>query len=328
MAATSSAFTYTGSWGREKASPSADVRVRGAEWLLLIYFAFLAGIAPFFPARPYLGLQPLLLTIVVSAVVFAVAWMEPRTPGRTVSWFRDWFPIALLFAAFRELDCFAPGHYTMRFEATWLTWDHALLHDAHLQNLIEATGWFLPGVFELSYLLVYGVGAFSVAALWLSGRRERVNNFYLVYLSGALLAYALIPWFPSLPPRFVAPLADLPHIVTPMRQLNLWILNQGTIRSGVFPSAHVSSAFAAAFGLLLVLPEWRRFGWFAFWFAVIVSIATVYGRYHYAADAVAGLFVSLLALGGIAALKHMDYSLLVVPIVRDVSRLDSLPSRK
>jgi membrane-associated phospholipid phosphatase len=99
----------------------------------------------------------------------------------------------------------------------------------------------------------------------------------------------------------------LPHLVTPLRHLNLWILERGTVHAGVFPSAHVSSAFSAAFGLLLVLPERRRIGWIGFWFAVIVSVATVYGRYHYAVDAAAGLVTSLVALAGIAALKRMDY---------------------
>ncbi len=124
----------------------------------------------------------------------------------------------------------------------------------------------------------------------------------------------LCPALPALPcfacfapPRYVAPLEDLPNVVTPLRQFNLWVLDQGTVHSGVFPSAPVSSAFSAAFGLLLVLPERRRIGWVGFWFAVTVSVATVYGRYHYAADAAAGLVTTLLALAGIAALKNIDY---------------------
>jgi membrane-associated phospholipid phosphatase len=312
MESTASVFTYTGALRAQNQAANA-IRVRGAEWLALIYFAFLAGIAPFFPARPHLGLKPLIVILLMMPLVILVAWLEPRIQGRSMSWFRDWFPIALLLVGFRELDWFTPAQYPMRFESAWLRWDHALLHRSHLQQGIEALGPVLPGLLEFSYFLVYGVGAFSVAALWLTGNRSRVNNFYLVYVSGTLLAYALIPWYPSLPPRYLAPLADLPNLVTPFRQLNLWILDQGTVHAGVFPSAHVSSAFSAAFGLLLVLPERRRFGWIGFGFAVIVSVATVYGRYHYAADAVAGLLISLVALAGISALKRMDYSFLAEP---------------
>jgi membrane-associated phospholipid phosphatase len=43
------------------------------------------------------------------------------------------------------------------------------------------------------------------------------------------------------------------------------------------------------------MPKGRRDGWFLLVFAVSVAVATVYGRYHYAVDALAGLGISLLA---------------------------------
>jgi membrane-associated phospholipid phosphatase len=87
----------------------------------------------------------------------------------------------------------------------------------------------------------------------------------------------------------------MPNVMTPLRQLNLWIVNGYGIHSSVFPSAHVSSAFSAAWALLLALPSKKRFGWGMLIYAVSVSIATVYGRYHYAADVIAGFGVSLIA---------------------------------
>lgn len=280
--------------------------VRGSEWLLVLYFAFMASIAPWFHSRPSLGVKPLFQALVVFAIIGVVAWLEPRIPGYAISWFRDWLPIGLLLVAFRELDWFTPANYPRRFEPGWLAWDHLLLSQQHLRSAIESAGLLLSGYLELCYLLVYFVGLFGVLALWLTDHRERVNNFLLIYLSGTLLTYAFIPFFPSLPPRFFAPQMDIPQVTTVFRDLNLWVLSRGTIHAGVFPSAHVASAFAAAWGLMLTLPERRRFGWGMLVFAVSVSIATVYGRYHYAADAVAGFVVSLLALAGIAAFMRMD----------------------
>jgi membrane-associated phospholipid phosphatase len=62
----------------------------------------------------------------------------------------------------------------------------------------------------------------------------------------------------------------------------------------------VSGAFAAAFALKRVLRErpWVYRGVFVY--ATLVAVATVYGRYHYAADAVAGVMVGTLA-GAIGA---------------------------
>lgn len=290
----------------DSAQAASVPTVRGSEWLLVLYFAFMAAIAPWFQARPSLGAKPLFQALVVFAILGLAAWLEPRIPGYTISWLRDWLPIGLLLVAFRELDWFTPANYPGHFEPGWLAWDHLLLSEQHLRTAIESQGPVLPGYLELCYFLVYGVGVFGVAALWLNDHRERVNNFLLIYLSGTLLTYALIPWFPSLPPRFFAPQMDVPHVTTVFRDLNLWLLGLGTIHAGVFPSAHVASAFSAAWGLLLTLPERRRFGWGMLAFAVSVSFATVYGRYHYAVDAVAGFAMSLVAMGAVTALMRMN----------------------
>ena len=51
----------------------------------------------------------------------------------------------------------------------------------------------------------------------------------------------------------------------------------------------------AAFGMLLAFPERKRFGWGLLVYGVSVSIATIYGRYHYAADVLAGIEIGLVA---------------------------------
>jgi membrane-associated phospholipid phosphatase len=116
-----------------------------------------------------------------------------------------------------------------------------------------------------------------------------------MYLAGTLLAYALFPYFPSDPPRTLFGGSDMPNIVTPLRQFNLWIVSGYGIHSSVFPSAHVSSAFSAGWALLWLVPHRKGFGWGMLAYAGSVAVATVYGRYHYAVDALAGFGVSAIA---------------------------------
>jgi membrane-associated phospholipid phosphatase len=175
-------------------------------------------------------------------------------------------------------------------------WDRVLLHQRGLQAAIESTGTLLPSLLEICYGVVYAAGPVALAALYFRRKRERADRFLSIYLIGTLLAYALFPYFPSEPPRTAFAGADLPRVLTVFRRFNLWVLGGYGIHSSVFPSAHVSSAFAAAWGLLLTLPERQRIGWAMCAYAVLVAVATVYGRYHYAVDAVAGCGVSLVAL--------------------------------
>jgi membrane-associated phospholipid phosphatase len=65
------------------------------------------------------------------------------------------------------------------------------------------------------------------------------------------------------------------------------------IHTSVFPSAHVSGAYAGAFGMIILLPERKWIGRWLTVLATLIATATVYGRYHYAVDAVAGLVVAI-----------------------------------
>jgi len=267
-------------------------RLRSSEWLLLAYFAYVALISPFF----FSHWKPWVVAIAVAALLLGLA--------RSKSWFRDLAPLLLMLIAFREMDWFTPAIRDRRLEQSWIVWDRMLLDGHGLRAIIESAGLLLPVFFELCYLLVYAVGFVAVWALLAHGRRNRLNAFWLIYLAGALGAYALFPYFPSEPPRIVFAAADLPNIVTILRRFNLWILGNFSIHSSVFPSAHVSSALSAAWGLLETLPERRWIGLAMAAYGVCVAIATVYGRYHYAVDVIAGAGISLL---GPAAAKCLSY---------------------
>ena len=257
--------------------------MRPAEWLLIAYFSYVAVAAAWF-FNPW---KAWALAAVVASVVWALS--------RSQSLARDLAPIGFTLIAYREMNWFTPATYDHHLENVWIGWDRWLLDQWHLRASLESAGALIPFFLELCYLLVYSVGAVSVGSLFWNRRRDAVSRFWLAYLAGTLGAYALFPYFPSEPPRTAFAAADLPNIVTVMRRVNLWIVGGYGIHSSVFPSAHVSSAFSAAWGLMVTLRERRWIGWLMALYAFLVAVATVYGRYHYAVDAVAGLAVSLLA---------------------------------
>ena len=270
--------------------------LRSSEWFLAVYFTYVALLAPWFPLRRDLAPLPGLLAVGALLLLNLLAYAEVHSNAEVFSIARDWFPLFLTLIAYREMDWFTPRIRDYHLERAWAPWDHLVLNQWGGQRLIESLSWLIPSYLELCYLLVYAVGPFAVAAFYFAHRRDRVNQMLLVYLAGTLLSYALFPFFPSEPPRAVFPTADAPHVVIALRRLNLWLVGGYGIHSSVFPSAHVSSAFSAAWGLLLFLPEHRRIGWVMLIYAASVALATVYGRYHYAVDALAGLAVSSVAL--------------------------------
>jgi membrane-associated phospholipid phosphatase len=273
----------------------ASGALRSSEWLLILYFGYVALVSSAFPLQPQIAWRPYAVAMLVAALIAAFTYGESHEHETAFSIARDWLAVALMLIAYREMDWFSALNGRHHLELRWVEWDRWLLYRHGLQRAIESLGAILPGYLELCYALVYAVGPLAVAVLYVERRRGLVNRLLFVYLLGTLLSYALFPYFPSDPPRVVFGGSDMPNVMTPLRQLNLWIVNGYGIHSSVFPSAHVSSAFSAAWALLLALPSKKRFGWGMLIYAVSVSIATVYGRYHYAADVIAGFGVSLIA---------------------------------
>jgi membrane-associated phospholipid phosphatase len=260
-------------------------RFRPSERLAIAYFIYVALIAPFYIDRPW-------RTSVVAVAVTAGFWLA----GQWKPIARDLAPLAATLTAYREMNWFASAVHDHHLERAWVQWDRVLLDHWGLRRLIESGGAIGPELLEFCYLLVYGIGPFVVLVAILNRRRQGADRLWMAYLAGTLGAYALFPYFPSDPPRVLFPGSDLPHILTALRRLNLYIVGGYGIHSSVFPSAHVSSAFSAAWGLLRTIPEKRWIGWSMAAYAVLVSIATIYGRYHYGVDALAGFTVSLIAI--------------------------------
>jgi membrane-associated phospholipid phosphatase len=258
-------------------------RVRSSERFVVFYFTYVAITGTILG----IGIKPWLLLLAISIAVVLLS--------RRKSVLRDLAPLAYTLAAYREMNWFTPALHDHHLERAWIVWDRILLDDLHLRTIVESAGAAIPSYLELCYLLVYTVGAVSIAILFLTHHRDHIDRFWLFYLIGTLGAYGLFPYFPSEPPRTVFPGADLPHMMTLVRQLNLWILGGYGIHSSVFPSAHVSSTFSAAWGLLATIPKRPAIGIAMGIYALSVAIATIYGRYHYATDALAGVAISLVA---------------------------------
>ncbi len=63
---------------------------------------------------------------------------------------------------------------------------------------------------------------------------------------------------------------------------------------------------SAAWALFALVPERRRYAWIALAYAICVAIATIYGRYHYTADVLAGILVSLIPAKLASGVQNAD----------------------
>jgi len=269
--------------------------IRWPERLIVGFLIYTAAIASVLPVTQSVGNRVVLLNLAVILTYGLLLHFDSARWIRVTGVIRDWLPLGLILLAYREMGWLALPHHGHALEAHWVIWDRLVLRGG-ATAAIEAFGPVLPSLLEIAYSLVYALAPFSIAVLYLYGRRDRVDRFLFIFALGVLLCYAQFPFWPSDPPRVVFFGQDFPAYDTVFRRFNLWMLGNYGIHTSVFPSAHVAGAFSAAFGMRQALPEHKWVSRFLYVMALFIAAATVYGRYHYFADAAAGLSVAVIVL--------------------------------
>jgi hypothetical protein len=259
---------------------------RFCEQIALAFFIYTALLSA------YWGLPPWKMAAAFFApiLVFGLACLETARGSTRSTITREWLIPGVVLLAYWQMGWFASGH-DPNWEAAWLNWDRQLLDNWGLREVLERRLSFLPWWLELSYLLLYAIPPACMAILYWRKERFYVERFLSTFALGTLTAYALLPMIAVESPRLAFPGQDLPAASSIWRSVNLWILNHLDISTSVFPSGHVAVAFSSAFGIRRAMPAspWI-FACFLV-LACLVLVATVYGRYHYAADGLASLVI-------------------------------------
>jgi len=227
----------------------------------------------------------------VIVIYASLVCLDSARPRLILEVIRDWLPLGMVLLAYREMGWFALPHEWTLLESRWVVWDRLVLGHGG-RTIIESLGPVVPSVLEIAYAVVYALPPFALAVMYLSGRRDKADRFLTIVLLSVLLCYAQLPFWPSEPPRVVFAGMDLPSYSTVFRRFNLWMLGNYGIHTSVFPSAHVAGALSTAFGFRLAMPEDKRLYRSLFVIAVLIAIATIYGRYHYLADATCGAVIA------------------------------------
>ena len=138
---------------------------------------------------------------------------------------------------------------------------------------------------EFAYSAVYPL---IPIALYLALRQSiSPDRFWTTVLVTDYICFGMLPWFQTRPPRAIG--LDAPWRSS-WRAANLRTLAAGSVQVNTFPSGHAAEALVCA--LLVSSGPPLVVGWM-FFAAAAISAGTVFGRYHYAADVIAGWAVAL-----------------------------------
>jgi membrane-associated phospholipid phosphatase len=170
--------------------------------------------------------------------------------------------------------------------------DHRVLVRSGLLPWFYRSPRIVQDFFELNYLLVYLAVPAGASTLVVSGHADRVGDFWSIVLFAEFACYAALPWIQTRPPRVFESAHESTARNAGIRRLNLSLVNRASIQVNTLPSGHAAGALATALAVGTIMP----FAGIVFLLAaLLISIATVMGRYHYVVDTVLGVLVALAA---------------------------------
>jgi membrane-associated phospholipid phosphatase len=290
------------------------IRLRVAEKTILAFFAALL-IASLTLPLPGATLGVLaVLNVMVGGLIVVLSKDHLVERSRVAPPTRDWLPALLMLLAYRESGLFIKPDPAHRLDHLFVSWDQAMLRSRCVEGLLNSCAPWLQHYLEICYLLCYPLVPLGFAALYLTGaaaaapyqtgglegelhpepphRVAMFDRFWTAVLLATLFCYAVYPVFPITPPRVLFNDVPGPPVPPLLRHMNLWVLNRLSVQACLFPSAHAAAVTATALAVRAYRP---RLGILFCIAALSVAVATVYGRYHYAADAVAGVLVGVVA---------------------------------
>jgi len=240
----------------------------------------------------------MLAHVAMSAVITGLSLLPNKLSG-ALQFFRDWYPVILLPLLFKEVEVLAAGFgnwgltdVLQSLEVDWFG-GHPSLYLSGLLPWIPLSEY-LHFCYFAYLLLVPTIGSYW----YFTGERAKFHE--LVFLVSVTLtaSYLFFALFPVDSPFYLFPPLGAPFEGHFFYDLVHFMAGRGGARGGAFPSSHVSVATV----VLLVL--WGRERRLAFALLPIVGglvLATVYGRFHYALDVVAGLALAVTVFGAFTA---------------------------
>ena len=232
---------------------------------------------------------PVLLALHLAAAIAIV--LASKRGGRAVWYFRHWYPLPLVACCYKEMAVVIPAVRSVSADQWLADLDFAIWRAHPTVWLERIQGLVLSDLLQFAYTL------FVPAVLlvpWLLWRKRRFAEFrYCAFLIalGFLASYIGYILVPARGPRFL--LEHLQHSPVPgewgVHLMRTTLDRLESAQYDCFPSGHCELTIIAWWLSRLIS---KRLSFVYFAYTLCIVFATVYLRYHYTVDLMAGALVA------------------------------------
>ena len=254
-------------------------------WMLALLCAYHHNLAH---AARYFAIH-----VAIAVGIVCLAWFGARSENRAVQFARHWYPLALYIFFFEELQGLVHAIYPNWFDRWLIQFDYNFAGVDPAVWLVRFATPALNDFMQFSYMTYFLYLVILPAILYIE---EQHAAFWTVMVATAIAhysVYVIAVLFPVESPYFALASLNLPQLRGGAFTTTIEFIERfGRVHGAAFPSAHVA-------GSMVALLAARRYKPWLFWiclpFFLSMCAATVYGRYHYVADLLAGIVVGAIA---------------------------------
>lgn len=264
------------------------------DWATIIYLAILSILILLFsynqPNWPYFILYNVFILVLI--IFIARFLSDEQNPWKR--FFRHWYPMALFTFLYEETGYLVHMIYPNWFDP-WINKIELKLFGEYptvwLQKIVSIP---LNEYMMLSYFSYYFLMPVLGIALYFKNRIKEFDQLLLVCAVAFYVSYLGFLFMPVEGPRHA--LSNLHNVelmgilFTPLAQ---YMVNTYGLHGGCMPSSHVAVALVV---MIFAIRYEKTIAWILTPLILSLFVATVYGRFHYFLDVVAGILVGFLAL--------------------------------
>lgn len=251
-------------------------------------------------AVPVPPVAPRLLLLVVHVAAALILLRQPLDvtlwPGSERLWghVRHLLPLLVVPLFYWEVPLLAEAiHGGAMYDPIVMRWEAMVFGGQPSQTFAAAWPWlWLSEPLHAAYLSYYAIVLGPALALYLLGRIGAYRRVVFTLVVVILAHQAAFIAFPVLGPRYLFPAPGGPLEAGPLYQLTHRVLESGSSPGTAFPSSHVGISVGVT--IALFREGIRAAPWLAL-LTTLLAVATVYGGFHYAVDAVAGVVLGVAA---------------------------------
>jgi membrane-associated phospholipid phosphatase len=270
------------------------LELRPADAVTIVFLLFLLVLTTIFYQRLP---RAFFLTSLYSVFILAqVVLIRVKKNGSFMYFFYDViFPVTCVLVIFDSLGSLVHYINPSDIDPVLIGLDFLIFKDHPTVMLEKIMNPLLTDILQLAYTTYYFIPISFGVVLWLNNKREEFDRSVFLILFCFYLSYLGYILFPALGPRFTIDRLQTSElrgflVAEPIQQF----LNRlEGIKRDAFPSGHTGIALTV---LYLAYRFKRWFFWILLPVVSALIFSTVYCRYHYVVDVIAGFGLTLITI--------------------------------